>query len=167
MKLGFVSMPLSGHLNPMTALARRLQSRGHEIVFIGVPDVEPFARAAGLPFVAYAEREYPLGSIARTFNGVANRQGLDVVRYTCRELNPGLVRVGLEYLPAKLHKTGVEAVVLDTISFFHELVPMGMGIPYVHIWNILHMDYSGQTPVCLFDFPYDPTPEGLERNLAA
>jgi UDP:flavonoid glycosyltransferase YjiC (YdhE family) len=52
MKFGFVSMPVSGHLNPMTALARRLQSRGHEVVFIGVPDVEPFARAAGLNFRA-------------------------------------------------------------------------------------------------------------------
>src|SRR5258708_17653059 len=48
MKIGFVSMPLSGHLNPMTALARTLQSRGNEVVFFGVPDVEPFARAAGL-----------------------------------------------------------------------------------------------------------------------
>jgi len=167
MKLGFVSMPLSGHLNPMTALARRLQSRGHEIVFLGVPDVEPFARAARLPFVAYAEREFPVGSIARTFGRVANRQGLDVVRYTCGELNPALVRVGLEYLPAKLRETDVDAVVLDTISFFHELAPMSMGIPYVHVWNILHMDFSGQTPVCLFGLPHDPTPEGLDRNLAA
>jgi len=167
MKLGFVSMPLSGHLNPMTALARRLQSRGHEIVFIGVPDVEPFARAAGLPFVAYGEREFPVGSIARTYGRVANRQGLDVVQYTCREINPGLVRVGLEYLPATLRKTGVDALVLDTISFFHELVPMSMGIPYVHVWNILHMDFSGQTPICLSGLPHDPTPEGLDRNLAA
>ena len=31
----------------MTALARKLQSRGNEVVFIGVPDVEPFAHAAG------------------------------------------------------------------------------------------------------------------------
>ena len=53
MKIGFVSMPLSGHLNPMTALARKLQSHGNEIVFIGVPDVEPFARAAGLNFVPF------------------------------------------------------------------------------------------------------------------
>jgi UDP:flavonoid glycosyltransferase YjiC (YdhE family) len=43
MKIGFVSMPFSGHLNPMTALARRLQSRGNEVVFIGVPDDEPFS----------------------------------------------------------------------------------------------------------------------------
>ena len=45
MKIGFVSMPLSGHLNPMTALAHRLQSRGNEVVFLGVPDVEPLACA--------------------------------------------------------------------------------------------------------------------------
>ena len=32
MKLGFVSMPPSGHLNPMTALAGRLQSLGHALV---------------------------------------------------------------------------------------------------------------------------------------
>jgi zeaxanthin glucosyltransferase len=44
MKIGFLSVPLSGHLNPMTALARKLQSRGHEVVFLGVPNVEPVAR---------------------------------------------------------------------------------------------------------------------------
>jgi UDP:flavonoid glycosyltransferase YjiC (YdhE family) len=42
MKIGFMSMPLSGHLNLMTVLARRLQPGGNEVVFIGVPDDEPF-----------------------------------------------------------------------------------------------------------------------------
>jgi UDP:flavonoid glycosyltransferase YjiC (YdhE family) len=48
MKLGFVSMPVTGHLNPMTALARKLQSCGNEVVFIGLPDAEPIVRAANL-----------------------------------------------------------------------------------------------------------------------
>ena len=30
MKLGFICLNLPGHLNPMTALARRLQDRNHE-----------------------------------------------------------------------------------------------------------------------------------------
>src|SRR5262245_7144846 len=166
MKLGFVSMPLSGHLNPMTALARRLQSRGHEAVFLGVPDVEPFVRAAGLRFVPFAEREFPAGSVAKLWSEVARRHGLDVVRYTCRELNPNLIRVALEYLPATLQRTGVDAVIIDTISFFHELAPMSMGIPYVHIWNVLHLDFSGRTPVGLLSWPHDTTPEGLQRNAA-
>ena len=53
MKIGFVGYPSPGHLNATTAVARRLQSRGHEVVFIGVPDTEPFVRAAGLTFVPY------------------------------------------------------------------------------------------------------------------
>ena len=63
MKIGFLSLPLTGHLNPMTALARKLKSRGHEAVFIGVPDIEPVARAADLDFVPFGENEYPPGAI--------------------------------------------------------------------------------------------------------
>ena len=97
MKLAFVSLPVSGHLNPMTALARRLQSRGHEIVVIGVPDAEPFARAAGLGFVPYGEKEFPRGATAKSWGEVAKRQGLDVVRYSTEDQLPELIRLGLEY----------------------------------------------------------------------
>ena len=164
MKIGFVSMPFSGHLNPMTALARRLQSRGNEVVFFGVPDVEPFARAAGLDFVPYGEREYPVGSIAKVFSSVAKLHGFEVVRHSCMDLNPDLTRVTFDYLAEKLATTGVEAVVIDTIHFFIELVPLSMSIPYVHIWNVLHLDFSGVTPVSLFSSPLDTSPEGLNRN---
>jgi hypothetical protein len=50
-KIGFLSFPVTGHLNSMTALARKLQSRGHEVVFIGVPDVERVIRAADLAYL--------------------------------------------------------------------------------------------------------------------
>ena len=164
MKIGFVSMPLAGHLNPMTALARRLQSRGNEVVFFGIPDVEPFARAAGLDFVPYGETEYPLGSIDKVFSSVAQLHGFEVVRHTCMDLTPDLTRVTFNYLADKLAMTGVEAVVIDTIHFFIELVPLSMSIPYVHIWNVLNLDFSGATPNYLFSFPLDTSPEGLQRN---
>src|ERR1700726_3944770 len=41
MKVGFVSLPFTGHLNPMAALARKVQTRGHKVIFIGIPDIEP------------------------------------------------------------------------------------------------------------------------------
>jgi hypothetical protein len=34
MKFGFICPQVPGHLNPMTALARHLQMRGHEVVFL-------------------------------------------------------------------------------------------------------------------------------------
>src|SRR6202012_3073457 len=76
MKFGFVSLPASGHLNPMTALARRMQARGHEVVFIGVPETEAAIRAANLRFVPFCEREYPLGSVAKLLGGVAKLSGV-------------------------------------------------------------------------------------------
>jgi zeaxanthin glucosyltransferase len=165
MKIGFVSMPLSGHLYPMTALARKLQSRGNEVVFIGVPDSEPIVRAASLNFVPFCEKEYPVGSIAKSYGEVAKLHGLDVVRYSLERVSPGLLEAWFEHLPEKLAETGVEALVLDTVCFFLELVPMRLGMPYAHIWNVLHLDSSGATPSSLFSWPHKTTPEALARNV--
>jgi zeaxanthin glucosyltransferase len=155
MKIGSVSMPLSGHLNPMTALARRLQSRGNEVVFFGVPDFEPFTRAAGLDFVPYGEAEYPAGSIDRVYSCVAAMRGFEVVRHSVMDLNPDLTRVTFDYLAEKLTTTGVEALVVDAVHFFIELVPLSMSMPYVHIWTVLHLDFA-RTPQGV------PTPGGTK-----
>jgi zeaxanthin glucosyltransferase len=165
MKIGFLSLPLFGHLNPMTALARKLQSRGNEIVFITLPDAEPVLRPANLNFVTFCEEEYPAGSIAQNWSSVAKLHGEEVVPHSMRELTPGLLKATLEHLPAKILETGVEALVLDTIYFYVELVAMHLNIPYVHIWNVLQVDYSGTTPACLFSWPHEATPEAVARNM--
>lgn len=164
MKIGFISLPVVGHLNPMTALARRVQSRGHEIVFIGVPDVEPFACAAGLKFVPYCENEYPAGSISRLYAPVSSLRGLEVTRWSIREGLTGLFTAASKHLPGKLAQTGVEALVIDTIHAFLELVPMSLGMPYAQVWNVLHTDLSGATPPCFFSWPPESTPEARIRN---
>jgi zeaxanthin glucosyltransferase len=123
MKIGFLSLPLTGHLNPMTALARKIQSRGHEVVFIGVPDIESVVRAADLEFVPFCESEYPLGTVAKTWSAVANLHGLDVIRYTTRKLTPGLVKAALEHLPGKIAESGVDSLILDTAYQFLGVVP--------------------------------------------
>ena len=47
MKIGFLSMPLTGHLHPMTALGRKMQARGHEVTFFGLPDAARIVHSAG------------------------------------------------------------------------------------------------------------------------
>ena len=44
MRVAFLSLPVPGHLNPMTALARTFQAGGHEVVFLSLPDVAPFVQ---------------------------------------------------------------------------------------------------------------------------
>jgi MGT family glycosyltransferase len=165
MKIGFVSLPLSGHLNPMTALARKLQSRGNEVLFIGVADVEPIVRAANLTFEPYCEKEYSAGSITELYAPVAKLHGLDVLRYQTQEIMPGFLKVALERLPEKLAETSVEALVLDATHAFLQLVPMSLGIPLVQIWNTLHLDSSGATPASFFGWSHETTSEALARNI--
>jgi zeaxanthin glucosyltransferase len=165
MKIGFISMPFVGHLNPMTTLARRLQSRGHEVAFIGVPDVEPFAHTAGLNFVPFCENEYPAGSIAKLLSPVSKLHGLEAVRWSIRERNVDLFKAASKHLPQKLAETGVGALVIDVIHTFLELVPMSLGMPYVQVSTGLHLDFSGATPPFFFSWPHETTPEALTRNL--
>jgi zeaxanthin glucosyltransferase len=62
---------------------------------------------------------------------------------------------------------GVEALPLIQFIFFAELVPMNMGIPYAHFWNVLHIDSSGATAPCLFGWDYEDTPVARARNMEA
>lgn len=165
MKIGFLSLPLSGHLNPMTALARKLESHGHEILFLGVPDVEPAIRAANLRFVPFCEKHYPIGSTKKIYKTVAKLQGDDVLRHHLGSITPSLLKEMPDCLRKKLEETSIDAMVLDKGHSFMELVPISLGIPFVHIWNILHIDTSGATPPCFFSWPYENTPEARARNI--
>jgi zeaxanthin glucosyltransferase len=164
MRLGFISMPLAGHLNPMIALARNLKSRGHEIVFIGLPDAGSIVNVAGLDFIPICEQEFPAGAVSKGYAGVAKLRGLEAAEYSIREMHPKRCRAALQHLPEKLSEANVDALVIDTIHFFVELVPMQLEMPYVHVWNILHLDLSGQTPPCFLDLPYETSSRGLVRN---
>jgi zeaxanthin glucosyltransferase len=160
-------MPLTGHLHPMTALGRKMQARGHEVIFFGLPDAARIVRSAGLDFVPFGEEEYPVGTTPAMYARLATLKGEDVIRYSFQEMHPQRTRTTLAQLPEKLAHRGVEALVIDTVHFFAELVPMSMGIPYAHIWNVLHIDSSGVTPPCVVGWDYEDTPVARARNIEA
>jgi zeaxanthin glucosyltransferase len=76
--------------------------------------------------------------MARILTPAAKMRGLALLDFAHRELSPGLAETAFEHLPGKLAEAGVDALVLDTIHMFAELVPMKLGIPYVHVWVVLH-----------------------------
>jgi len=61
MKIGFLRIPLTGDLHPMTALGRKMQAR-HEVTFFGLPDAALIIHSAGLDFVPFGEEERPVGT---------------------------------------------------------------------------------------------------------
>ena len=74
MKLGFICLDLPGHLNPMSALARQLQARNHEVVFLYS------SGAAGLPFVRGPEKDH----INENLPEISKKQGEDALQFSVR-----------------------------------------------------------------------------------
>src|SRR5262249_4088018 len=60
-----------------------------------------------------------------------------------------------------------DALIIDTVQFYAELGAMQLGMPYVHVSNGVHHDYSGYTPLCLYGWPHETTPVALARNREA
>jgi zeaxanthin glucosyltransferase len=162
-KIAFISPPVPGHLNPMTTLARKLRARNHDVVFVSLPDGETAVRAAGLPFLPCAAKEYPRGSLVERLRRLSKLQGEEALRDTLQNV-AARTEAMLNSLPAVLTAAGVDAVVVDTVLIYTELAPMSLGIPYVHVANALHFDYSGYTPMCFYNWPHETTPAARARN---
>src|SRR5262252_7383998 len=153
MKLGFICLDLPGHVNPMSALARQLQARNHEVVFLYS------SGAAGLPFVPCPEKDH----IKENRPEASKKRGEDALQFSVRAVLAQTEAI-LKSLPAMVQANGIVALIIDTVQFYAELGAMQLGMPYVHVSNGVHHDYSCYTPLCLYGWPHETTPAALARN---
>jgi zeaxanthin glucosyltransferase len=167
MRIAFLCMPITGHLNPMIALARKLEARGHNILFVSFSDTKQVVREAGLTFAAIGEQAFPPGSMAPFMERFAQSHGLEPVRHWIAEFVPTLLKSALEDLPRIAEEQDLDAFALDTTFSYTELVALQLHKPYIHVWIALPFDGSGTTPPYMLDLPYDPSPAGRARNLEA
>jgi MGT family glycosyltransferase len=149
----------------MTALARKLQSRGHDVVFISLADVAPFVEAAGLPFVPCSEEAYPAGSLGKLVRRLSELSGEEALHFTVNAMMKGYTASLFESLPDTLSEAAVDALVLDQYQPYAELIPMHLGMPFVQVSNALHVDYTGRTPICFVDWPYQTGVDATARNM--
>jgi zeaxanthin glucosyltransferase len=153
MKLGFICLNLPGHLNPMTALARHLQARNHDVVFLYS------SGAAGLPFVPAEEKD----QVNENRPEISKMQGDDALQFSVRTMLARTESI-LKTLPAVVQANGIDALLIDTAQFYAELGAMQLGMPYIHVSVALHFDCSGHTPLHHYGWPHQTTPEALARN---
>src|ERR1700704_4616885 len=96
MKLGFICLNIPGHINPMTTLARQLQDRNHDVVFLYS------SGAAGLPFDPVSDKDHVNESIPE----ISKMQGEDAVHSSLRVLMAQTEAI-LKSLPAVVKANGV------------------------------------------------------------
>jgi zeaxanthin glucosyltransferase len=153
MKLGFICPNTPGHINPMTALARHLQIRNHDVVFLYS------SAAAGLPCIpddAKDEFNENRAEISKKSGESGTQQGMVALMRQAEST--------LRSLPRIVERNEIDALVIDCIQFYAELGAIQYGVPYVHVSNALQLDFSGHTPLSIYDWPHETTPEALARN---
>jgi MGT family glycosyltransferase len=155
MKIGFICPNIPGHLNPMTSLARHLQARNHEVVFLYSPS------ANGLPCIPGEKND----DMNANRPEMSKLEGHGAVAFYCG-VAAKETEVIFKSLPKMVETTGIEALILDPIQFFVELAAMKLRIPYITVATALYLDYFGYTPPGIFDWPHETTPEALVRNQA-
>jgi zeaxanthin glucosyltransferase len=153
MKLGFICPNTQGHLNPMTALARQLQARKHDVVFLYS------SGAAGLPCVPGPEED----QIHESLPEVSKLQGDDAVQFSLGMIMAQTEKI-LKSLPTMAQANGIDALVLDTVQFYAELGAIQLDIPYLHVSAAVYFDFSGYAPLSLYGWPHQPTPGARARN---
>src|SRR5262249_2280230 len=152
MRLGFICLDAPGHLNPMSAVARQLKARDHEAVFLYS------SGAGGLPFVPSPEEDH----IKEARPEASKKAGEDALQFSLRAVLTQTEAI-LKSLPAIVKANRIDALIIDTVQFYAELGAKQLGIPFVHVANGLHWDYSGYTPLCLYGWPHEISPAALAR----
>jgi zeaxanthin glucosyltransferase len=165
MRIALTVPAAAGHLNPMTALARRLESRGHEVICIGPADSGKGVVAAGLRFEGYYERQFPLGSYAERAQILSRLTGNEAVAYTF-EWIVDECRAQLDEAPGLLARLVPDVVVVDQVHQGVSAVAMGMRVPFVTVSCTPLTDLSGVTPLWLFPWPHEDSEAARERNRA-
>ncbi len=98
----------------MTALARRLESRGHEVICIGMPDAAKGVASAGLRFEEFCGRQFPVGSFAMKQVELSKLSGSEAVAFTMQWINE-VCRAELEETPGLLERAKLDGLVVDQV----------------------------------------------------
>src|ERR1700722_9859037 len=114
-RIVILSFSSPGHFYPLTALGRRLQSRGHEVVYFQVADLERPIRAAGLEFRQIGQKEFPPGSIRARDEELGQLKGLAALRCGLRGIRLKAMMLFRD-APVAIRDEGIDSLIVDQIE---------------------------------------------------
>ena len=130
-RLGAFCFPGTGHINPMTALARRLEQRGHKVVIFGIADTEARVKAAGIEFRLIGEEDYPLGTLQKLDQRLGELNGLATFRFTVERVK-NTARMVLRDGPDAVRRANLDAMLIDEADMAGNIAEH-LRLPFVSI----------------------------------
>jgi MGT family glycosyltransferase len=152
-RIGILSFSSPGHYYPLTALGRRLQSRGHEVVYFQVADLERPIRAAGLEFRQIGREDFPPGALRARDEEVSRLKGLAALRCGLRGIRRKAMMLFRD-APAAIRDEGVDSLLVDQIEMAGGTVAEHLGLPFVSVAAALPVNADPSVPPCIFPWPH-------------
>ena len=144
-RFGIICPELSGHLNPMMALARALQSRGHQVTFYQRLISKTKIEAAGFHFRAFGEKEFPIEKIKSELATLATLSGMKALQFTI-DLFARRMAVCIRDVPKLAREDHVEALLIDETTWEGASVAEQLGVPFVTFSNALVIHPEDRVP---------------------
>ncbi len=162
-RIGMLSFASPGHFHPITALGRRLQARGHEVVYFQVVDIERPIRAAGLEFHAIGREDFPPGTIRQLDEELSTLKGLEGLRCAIRRTVRTLTMVFRD-APAAIREERIDALIVDQVELSGRTLAEHLGLPFVSVAAALPMNLDANVPWFTFPWSHRSGPLGRLRN---
>lgn len=163
---GIVCPPFPGHINPLAALGRELQRRGHCVTFLQIPDLEPKVRSEELNFWAIGQSTYQPGLLAQTFEQLGKLSELEALRYSVQFCQL-LAQTVCQDAPSAIAHSGIEALLVDQLEPAGETVAEYLRIPYITVSCAQAIHRSSDVPPFFTAWSYQNTWWALFRNSVA
>jgi len=149
----------------MTALARSLQMRGHEVVIFGIADTETRVRAAGIEFNLIGAEGYPAGTLTKLDERMARLKGLAALRFTLQRVRNS-ARMVLRDGPDAVRAAGIEALLVDEADFAGNVADH-LGLPWISIALMPPLVHDDRYPPFWFGWAAGQDPLSRLRNRLA
>lgn len=163
---GIICPPFPGHINPMAALGRELQKRGHRITFLQIPDVELKVRSEGLNFLAIGNANYRPGELEESLAQIGKLSGIEALRYSvkfCQHIAATICQDA----PSVIQAAGIEALLVDQLEPAGEIVAEFLNIPFIGVCCAQAIHRQADVPPFFTPWNYRNTWWARLRNLTA
>jgi MGT family glycosyltransferase len=152
-RIGILSFSSPGHYYPLSALGRRLQARGHEVVYFQVADLERPIRAAGLEFYEIGRADFPPGALRARDEEVGKLTGVAALRCGMRGIQRKAVMLFRD-APAAIRAEGVDSLLVDQIEMAGGTVAEHLRLPFVSVAVALPVNTDSSVPPVTCSWPH-------------
>jgi zeaxanthin glucosyltransferase len=166
MHFGIICPAASGHLNPLTTVGWKLKQRGHQVTLLGVPFGQSRAEAAGLGFEPIGQSKFPAEKTVSRYVELGKRTGWSGLYYNYLLVREDVVTI-LEETPDAARRAGVEALLIDQVSYEGITVAEHLGLPHIEVCTGVMMNRESIVPPYFTSWQYHPTVWGILRNQLA